>query len=69
MKQLYVLPLVGSILLLVGLCFPVFYLYDGITIWLWGFYTVKQNSTGYFQITNAIEFETFLRSTFILGFC
>ena len=48
--------------------FPVVFLFDGVTIWLWGFYTVEHKSQAYVRITYEKEFETFLRSTLILGF-
>jgi len=68
MKKIYIFPLVGAIVTLFGLCFPVVFLYDGVTIWLWGFYTVEHKSQAYVRITYEKEFETFLRSTLILGF-
>ena len=69
MRKLYIFPLVGAIITLFGLCFPVVLLFDGITIWSWGFYTVEQKSLALFRISYEKEFETFLRSTLILGFC
>lgn len=69
MRKIYVFPLVGSILLLFGLCLPVVYLYDDITIWLWGFYMVESKSLVDFRITNEKGFDAVLRSIMILSFC
>ncbi|MHA1987820.1 MAG: tetratricopeptide repeat protein [Promethearchaeota archaeon] len=68
MKKIYVFPLIGAIVTLFGLCFPVVFIYDGVTIWLWGFYMVELKSPVYVRINYEKEFETFLRSTLILGF-
>lgn len=50
MKKIYVFPLVGAIVTLFGLCFPVVFLYDGVTIWLWGFYIVDHKSLAYYRL-------------------
>ena len=68
MKKLYIFPLVGAILTLFGLCFPVAFLNDGVTIWLWGFHIVEYESLEDFRITYEKEFETFLRSILFLSF-
>ena len=61
MRNIYVYPLVGAIIALFGLCFPVVSTYDGITLWSWGFYTIEYKSLGYFRINNEKEFETAFR--------
>lgn len=58
MRNIYYFPLVGAIITLLGLCFPVVSIYDGITLWSWGFYTVENKSSAYFRINNEKEFET-----------
>ena len=57
MKKIYVFPLIGAIVTLFGLCFPVVSVYDGVIIWLWGFYTVEHKNRAYFRITYEKEFE------------
>ncbi len=65
MKNIYVFPLVGAIVTLLGLCFPVVSVYDGVSIWLWGFYTVEHKNLAYFRITYEKEFETYFSSMLI----
>ena len=55
---MYIFPLVGVIVILVGLCFPAFSLYGDINIWLWGFYTIEHKDLAYFRIKYVNEFET-----------
>ena len=68
MKKIYIFPLVGAIVTLFGLCFPVVFLYDGVTIWLWGFYTVEHKSPAYVRISYEKEFETYFSSIWGFGF-
>jgi len=68
MKKIYVFPLVGAIVTLFGLGFPVVSVYDGVSIWLWGFYTVEHKNLEYFRITYEKEFETYFSSIWIFSF-
>ncbi|HEA70646.1 hypothetical protein LCGC14_0415030 [marine sediment metagenome] len=65
---MYVYPLVGAIIALFGLCFPVVSTYDGVTLWSWGFYTIEHKSLGYFRINNEKEFETVFRLVLSFSF-
>ena len=68
MKKMYIFPLVGVIVILVGLCFPAFSLYGDVNIWLWGFYTIEHKDLAYFRIKYVNEFETSFSSIRTFGF-
>ena len=60
--------MVGVIVILFGLFFPVVSVYGGVNIWLWGFYTIEHKDLAYFRIKYVNEFETSFSSIRTISF-
>jgi tetratricopeptide (TPR) repeat protein len=68
MKNNYLIPLIGSLVVLLGLWFPTGYLVGRVEIWMWGFYKIDPDAVKYIGVLiRNFKFETTLFLAIGLG--